>query len=289
MAFINLSSYEIYPLIRIYDSLLPDSDFLCSSMDRIEKENNGKYIYKKWDDWYSFGKYCSPNLNPSEHGGGINAAFDEEFNLFRRLRDATTLAVGNYVTINNVPIPDGSILTYPSLARYYTNVTTGNSLTMQYHTDFVAGEWYWPGEKFLITATTYLNDNYDGGEIVFFIDGEKILHKPKAGTILVFPSGSPLFPGNQPYFHGVQKVTRGTKYLVRNYLKYTFNGTKKWFENENLYGKETWNEMAREQDRNHNIISFDESGNPHMSEVLEEIHRLGASWISEQEVNKNGF
>jgi hypothetical protein len=279
MSFIDLSSQEIYKNIRVYKNLIPDCFDLYQSMRRIEQENEGKYLYKPWVKWYDFGTYSEPRISAEGNSIVFNEKFSEEFNLFRRLRDATSFALANYVTIYSIDMPDGAFVTNPSLARYKENKSE-DELIMTHHTDFVIGEWYWPGDKFLVTCTTYLNDDYVGGEIQFYIEGEKITYKPSAGDILIFPSGSPIYPGNEPFFHGVKMVSSGDKYLVRNYLKYPFGGTEEWRDGEKRFGAEDWKEISLKKDRYQNTINFDIDGNPHMSDVAVEIYKKNSKWIA---------
>jgi hypothetical protein len=57
-----------------------------------------------------------------------------------------------------------------------------------------------------VSAVLYLNDNYDGGELLFTrLDNLKV--KPKPGDLVVFPS-------TYLYEHKSEVVTRGTKYCV---------------------------------------------------------------------------
>jgi hypothetical protein len=58
----------------------------------------------------------------------------------------------------------------------------------------------------------YLNDNYEGGELSFRLQGLKI--KPKAGDMYVFPS-------NYMYPHVAEKVTSGIKYSLVTMLDYS--------------------------------------------------------------------
>lgn len=60
-----------------------------------------------------------------------------------------------------------------------------------------------------ISILIYLNDDYEGGEIEFVNFNIKI--KPKAGTLIMFPS-------NYPYRHVAHPVTKGTKYAVATFL-----------------------------------------------------------------------
>jgi hypothetical protein len=55
-----------------------------------------------------------------------------------------------------------------------------------------------------ISAVMYLNDNYNGGELVF--PKQNITIKPSAGSVIVFPS----YP---PYYHDPQPVISGSKYM----------------------------------------------------------------------------
>lgn len=57
----------------------------------------------------------------------------------------------------------------------------------------------------LISTVSYLNDNYDGGEIEFAQSNTRI--KPEAGSIVFFPS-------NFLYVHEVMPVTNGTRYSM---------------------------------------------------------------------------
>lgn len=60
-----------------------------------------------------------------------------------------------------------------------------------------------------ISVLIYLNDDYSGGEIEFVNFNEKI--KPKAGTIILFPS-------NYAYRHIAHPVLSGTKYVIVTWL-----------------------------------------------------------------------
>lgn len=61
----------------------------------------------------------------------------------------------------------------------------------------------------LLSMIFYLNDDYEGGELVFPRQG--IEYKPVAGDAIVFPSGF-------PYPHAVKPVTKGRRYAVIAFL-----------------------------------------------------------------------
>lgn len=62
-----------------------------------------------------------------------------------------------------------------------------------------------PSENRIVSGILYLNDDYEGGELVFPELGVTI--KPKAGELVLFPS-------NYCYVHQSMPITKGTKHAV---------------------------------------------------------------------------
>lgn len=60
-----------------------------------------------------------------------------------------------------------------------------------------------------ISAILYLNDDYEGGELEFVTFGAT--YKPKAGTLVIFPS-------NYAYTHIAHPVRSGTKYALVTWI-----------------------------------------------------------------------
>jgi hypothetical protein len=87
-----------------------------------------------------------------------------------------------------------------------------------------------------------LNDDYEGGEISFLNedDSEVVTWRPKAGDVIVFPSGS-------PFFHGVHPVLSGNRYIVRLWWYEEFSGSKEWHENFKKYGEEEWKAIEKQR------------------------------------------
>ena len=214
----DLQYTELYPKVDVYTSLLPDADRLYQTMKQSEADADGKYYLKKWDQWSVFGTYTQHKEESEDAETGQR--YDEEKYLSDRVYEAYSAAINDYVARHQIQLPEGSTLMSSSFSKYDEQIDMmNNNLTMQYHTDFIISERDMPGNKFFITCTTYINDDYDGGDICFYIDGKFINHKPKAGDILIFPS-------TEPYYHGVKAITKGNKFFVRNFIVYPFNGTK---------------------------------------------------------------
>jgi hypothetical protein len=54
------------------------------------------------------------------------------------------------------------------------------------------------------SLVTYINDDYEGGEISF--PNHNVAVKPKAGSLIMFPS-------QQPFIHEVKPIISGTRYM----------------------------------------------------------------------------
>jgi hypothetical protein len=92
---------------------------------------------------------------------------------------------------------------------------------------------YGPGQHFqehhdhgysyncVVSLVAFPNDNYEGGELAFSIQGVTI--KPKAGDLYIFPS-------NYMYPHRAMPVTSGTKYSMVTMLDFSDKFHKPGFE-----------------------------------------------------------
>jgi hypothetical protein len=151
---LDLSYKEIYPRIFVYTNMFPDFKNLHHIMHLSEEGSSGKAIYSEWSDWFIFGKYCHSNgltsfFEKIKKSINDNSFYDfslceSELALYFRINESVTAAISNYVAINNVTLPSGSYITDQNVARYDSDVDTGEGKTMQYHTDYAIGEWYWP-------------------------------------------------------------------------------------------------------------------------------------------------
>ena len=234
---------ELYPKIHLYTNLLPDIEKLYSIMKKSEQSSEGKYFLRNWDQWSIFGTY-SQAKDDHEVDREYGQQYDDEKYLEDSVRKAYEYAINHYVETCNFELPENSKLASSSFSKYKKDVVNFNKeLAMNYHTDFIKSEKDMPGRKFLITCTTYINDDYDGGSVEFFItdNGDTISYKPKAGEILVFPSG-------EPYYHGVTNIHNGEKFFIRNFvMSPPLEGNIEWLKNQREYGFWRWNSMERER------------------------------------------
>ena len=237
---IDIKHEELYPKIDVYKGLLPDVDRLYKILKKSEAESDGRFYLRKWDKWSVFGSYAQEKHDSLEERT-YGEQYNDELHLGNTIHAAYSLAINDYISRHAVELPEGADMMTSSFCKYNEKIDTmQNKLTMQYHTDFIISEKEMPGQKFFITCTTYLNDDYEGGEISFSIDNKLIDYKPVKGSILVFPSA-------EPYWHGVREIKKGNKFLVRNFISYPYEGSENWLRNQRHYGAYKWAQMEIER------------------------------------------
>jgi hypothetical protein len=250
----KLDYVELYPKVDIYRNVLRDPGQLYAVMNESEKTSEGKYFLKTWDPWAHFGTYTQKK-DPREVSAEIQKEemFIKEKQFVEEVEEAYNKVILDYVERHGIELPDGWHFSGCSYSKYHANIDTlNNSMTMQYHTDHITSQKDMPGDKFSITCTMYINDDYEGGDIEFYVDGNLINHKPQAGDILVFPS-------TEPYFHGVKTINTNEKFFVRNFIMTPHNGTEEWLANQRKFGAYRWAKMEQERidhDDKRNMVYF---------------------------------
>lgn len=208
--------------------------------------------YGSWRGWYGFGRQIDGRGQPfsghptlpsweewqkklermatEEEGATVDKYTEEVARIFH-------LATKFYVEYTGRVLPNWTCQPW-GLARYIPNeeFISTEGLTMNYHADYMVEDGESPGDKFGITGVLYPNDDYEGGEISFRIVQEdkslkEFTYKPKAGDLIVFPSGP-------PYFHGVKRISGSPKYITRLYWMYEYPGSQDWHELKAKYGDE---------------------------------------------------
>jgi predicted 2-oxoglutarate/Fe(II)-dependent dioxygenase YbiX len=96
----------------------------------------------------------------------------------------------------------------PEIAKDFVLNKYAEGEEMGQHTD-----WNEDQKTLEYSFVIYLNDDYEGGELWFSKQDIKV--KPKAGSIILFPS-------KEPYLHGSLKLTSGRKIFIPHFWK---NGT----------------------------------------------------------------
>ena len=220
---------EIYPKVLVYKNVFKDITKLQEIMKNSSLNPEDSAFLKDWVQWGGvdtstiFGTYVEL-IGKNFSSADINTPEKE-----RRAReelDAIKEVVQSFFAVTNHFMKKFNIKksiewthTPPSFCRYIPTTDLPNDLFMQFHTDYQIEQAAEPGNKFVITSTMYINDDYSRGEILFKVDKDKFIYKPQAGDILVFPSGHPavLMEGEHPIMHAVNPVPLGDpdRYMIR--------------------------------------------------------------------------
>lgn len=237
----------IYPRVIVYQNAIPNHKDYIDLLEFSQK-NDPKFLFKSWDDWYGFGLMMNLGMTrdhkyESDWDGNPIDLSDEyakkQSDFLLNLDNVFHSVTKDYINDYDIKLPNWHSSGF-SICKY-KETAKENNLAMHYHTDYVGATADDPGLKFAITCTMYLNDDYEGGGLSFLEEesGEVIHYKPKAGDVVVFPSGDPI-TGASRYFHGVDKISSGDKYLVRTFWQYQYDGSEYWHEGFKKYGKEEW-------------------------------------------------
>jgi hypothetical protein len=262
---------EIYPNIFVYKNMFKDIKKSYSILKESTQENKDR-LFNNWTPWYVFGEYLNPIIPMPDNADFYNYVknLDPKTETQKNHKDFAIemienflLVTNHYIKINNVDVDLESNTLNEKGQPIPTWTWTGNTvgkyniskeedlLSMSYHSDYIREQGESPGYKFVITCTIYYNDDYDGGEVDFYMGGKLIKYKPEAGDLLVFPSGHPsyLTENDQPYLHGVMKVTKNNKYLSRMYWQKYEKGSDNWYQKEKEFGKEVWAGMQKQLEK----------------------------------------
>lgn len=259
----KLSPMEIYPKIFVYKKMFKDIEKTFSELKNSTGEIDG--LFSPWTPWSEFGEYLNPTFTHQPQSLTID--YLKQIKTETEKQETQRLAIlelfenfysvtEDYATKNGINLNKDSYvltksgeqtqewrMTGPSIARYRTDIE--DSVAMTYHSDYIREPIVSPGYKFAITALAYFNDDYEGGEIDFIVDGEAYMYKPEAGDFLVFPSGHPeiLTKNGSVYIHGVMPAKGESKYLSRMYWMKYHAGDIEWFEKEAEFGADVWQDM----------------------------------------------
>jgi hypothetical protein len=238
--------------IHVYKNLIPEPEKLVEILKVSEKNPEESFFFSEWSKWSVFGSYLTPHIrkSPDNNSQSEMDRFLFEQRNVSNINDAFFKSTNHFLNYHNITKGDDWVIMGPSYSKYIHDRESHNpDLEMEYHTDYKPLEADGPGNKFVITCTMYLNDDYDEGGLEFITGNKTTIHyKPKAGDVLVFPSGHPDFLSDDGrYFHGVKKVLNADKYLIRCFYQIPFAGTEEWHKNKEKFGAEEWDRMETER------------------------------------------
>lgn len=243
-----MEKIKLYDQVNVYRNGIQNVQDHVKLLEDSEFNVGGTNYFSEWLDWYGIGSMMNIGmLNKgqsltNEYTGNKHA--ESQIKFMEDSAKAFYECTEDYFQEYGIELPDWD--PKPSWSRSGLSVCRYNitknpeHLALEYHTDTHEFDAESPGQKFAITCTMYLNDDYEGGEVSFLneADGEVVTWKPKAGDVIVFPSHS-------PFFHGVHPVLNNVRYLIRTWWFYDYAGSPEWHANQQKYGKDQWYEIER--------------------------------------------
>jgi hypothetical protein len=187
--------------IWYWENALSFPEHLKDFIDKIDEEPESYSRISKWEDWTAsddnklvYGKIKNidkPNLK-------ISTGSD--------ILDKKTLYIANSFIMAFQMCTDRYLEARKlDKDKYDLNL---NRITIK---KWNQGQWMGPhfdgqdGNKNLaFSLVAYINDDYEGGEINF--PNHNVTIKPKAGSLIMFPS-------QEPYIHQVKPIVSGTRYM----------------------------------------------------------------------------
>lgn len=241
----NMDYSIIYPNIYVYHNAIETPHKVIQA---VEKKN-------LWADWFTFGKiirhpqypvYQKETFPKKEDWDIAIDNHDEEY--IKIILKAFYRATSHYVNETGFELLNWEF-ELPCICRYDPFADVNAKYAMHYHTDFQPELKEFPGSKPGLTVTMYLNDEYDGGSLMFKIKNPKTNqidsceYTPKSGDILVFPS-------KDPYYHAVTPIYKDHKYFVRSFWDYKQEASEAWLAGIEEHGEDEWLRIKKDEARN---------------------------------------
>lgn len=191
----TLEPYEIAPLVLVYPGVFKDALSLVGHLENSPKGNN--YSIYDWEPWERRGKLATINPGLTIQLEPDDAAFD----VVRSFISSYDSVLEDYISRKNITLSGPEISTIA--CNYYDE-----GAAMGFHTDYDVEDPEAP--NYSITVNCYLNDDYEGGDLIFNLSdedsAETVRYTPVAGDFVVIPA----LP---PYRHKSDKITSGRKYF----------------------------------------------------------------------------
>jgi hypothetical protein len=189
-----MPNLEIYAeKIFYYKNVIENSEELVGLLEEIQPTLGTKNILTRWEPWTAsdnedvqFGWKISSNPEMYQFS-------TVDAKLIYDIFYTSLLFVGNdYARKNNLSITKPNPL---SISKYMKGSSMGK------HVDNYGNNLK---VEPIMSAVLYLNDDYEGGELHFENQGVTI--KPKAGSVVIFPSV-------EPFYHESKEILSGNKYM----------------------------------------------------------------------------
>jgi len=202
-----LLDYEVIDLgLVLYKNVIQEPEKIINDVNLLDKrysdgEHGSSFTeIKPWFAWQNesagtMETFCWQKFFPPEHRINPNDYyFNEQSSISKRLYEPLDLVTNHYA--NTLYPFCGKNIKNREFSIHLLRYETGGFLPA--HQDHGVS-------SRILSTVSYLNDDYEGGEIEFA--NSNIVIKPPAGSIIFFPS-------NFLYVHEVHPITKGSRYSL---------------------------------------------------------------------------
>ena len=199
--FIMFDLKVLGPQIWYWENALSFPEELKGFIDKIDEEPESYSRISKWENWTAsddntlvYGKTKNINRSKLKESTGSDIVDKKTLYIANSFLMAFEMCTDRYL--------EGHKLDKNKYNLNLNNVTIkawNEGQSMGPHFDGQDGN-----ADLAFSLVAYINDDYEGGEISF--PNHNIAIKPKAGSMIMFPS-------QEPYIHEVKPITSGTRYM----------------------------------------------------------------------------
>jgi len=189
---------KLYDKIFYYENILDNPEKFIVDIEASENLLKPNISISKWEEWNA------STDSMTKYGIGKSGVFqtncmtdENDFDAYKissTIHSLSEFAISSYCNIHMISKP--WLPNFFNIKKYSPGADMGPHIDSDDPTNI---------KHPVISGVMYLNDDYDGGEIDFPNQGVSI--KPKAGSIIIFPS-------TYPYVHHPKKINSGNKYMV---------------------------------------------------------------------------
>jgi predicted 2-oxoglutarate/Fe(II)-dependent dioxygenase YbiX len=180
--------------IYYYENVINSADDLIVQIEESNSKLTDMDSITSWEPWTAPMREDTYVFGEIKHTDNrkIDTSSKAVASIHRALEEALRLVGADYAKSQGIDYIDPRSI---SISKYKTGAFMGA------HVDDYGED----GAVPVMSAVMYLNDDYEGGELHFL--GQDILIKPKAGSVILFPS-------KEPFYHESLLIKVGIKYMV---------------------------------------------------------------------------
>jgi hypothetical protein len=187
--------------IWYWENALSFPEYLVGFINEIDRYPESYSRISKWEDWTAsndstlvYGKTKIINKGELKVSTGSDLVDKKTLYIANSILMAFEMCTERYLEARNLNKKD-----YNLNLDQVTIKAWNQGQSMGPHFDGQDGN-----KDLAFSLVTYINDDYEGGEISF--PNHNVTIKPKAGSLIMFPS-------QQPFIHEVKPIISGTRYM----------------------------------------------------------------------------